>query len=401
MSGSDSFPGRRRRRRRVRWVVVPVVFVAVLGVRVQPAGAFLSALDPAGWAVVAQMAAVLSQSIAIKRQIENVRNQARAEFFGKLAPLRGKLSAVADRIRDTRSRAGAAVYNPRDYVTDLVIDRLPDFNRPFDECGVGSLVDCMPADAVLPSAAVDGYVAALTTATAPAPDASPTEVALSAQLHESFRYVHDYLRQRHTDRQSAVERAAERRAARRARVEHIISIVEDWRGCQPAPSAGGVVDPDVDDRLPCATNGGLGRGDGAGVRGTQGELQGLLAQLDAVDRFQDGDLSQNQIDTLQTRVLLHLGRVEAVRAEHEARVLEDRQREAMEAEAARRRNLHLQGLNWICQGEYGPRSYYRQPFPRPDPLPSLATDPAALPCLEIGDRSEEMIDHLRTVRLGA
>ena len=343
-------------------VVVSLVAVMVVG-RVQPAGAFLSALDPAGWAVVAQMAAIISQAVAIKRQVENVRNQARAEFFGKLAPLSGKLSVVSGWLRNARSQAGVSLYTPASSPA-LLPTTLPEFNRPMDEC-VGGVVGpdpCMPpiTSATLPVSTIGGLATAARASVGSS--GSPNPIISSYTANDaSLRQMVDRLEARAQDNvlraEAAAIRAENQRAVRRAVIEEQMAIVEDWRGCQEAPpGAWTPPPPTTDDRLPCMTNDGLGRNDPGG--GTQGAQSDLVAKIDALERYQDGDVSKVQLDTMQTQLIVMLGRVQAARIEREAVEMEEEQEARMAAEARRRRGLMLVNENLQCQNRFGPQSYF-------------------------------------------
>ena len=374
------------RRRGLRRGVVAgvVVLVLVLG-RAAPAGAFLSALDPAGWAVVAQMAAIISQAIAIKRQVENVRNQARAEFFGKLAPLTGKLTVVAGWLRNARSRAAVSVYNPASHTAFLPPDSLPAFNRPMEECAGGAAgpEPCMPpiSAAALPASLVGNLSAGAQRAVASGSGQSPVTRAYGAS-DAQLRAAVANLQRRAEDlivRQDAGARRAGRRVAlNRALVDEQMAIVEDWRGCQEAqPGAWAPPPPAVDDRMPCMTHGGLGRGDPGG--GTQGAQADLAAKLDALERYQDGDVSKVQLDTMQTQLIVMLGRLQAARAGREAAALEAEQEARMAAEAARRRNVERRRQDFECKVRFGVHSYFIESYP--------ATVPPTGACLQVRDVS--------------
>ena len=382
------------RRKGVRRVVVAVALAAVMVVgRAAPAGAFLSSLDPAGWAVVAQMAAIISQAIAIKRQVENVRNQARAEFFGKLAPLTGKLSTVAGWLRNARSKAGVSVYNPASYSVLLPTDTLPVFNRPMEECPAGSAPagadPCMPpitAAALPTSVATDvgtffrqsALSSSGTSSVTRAYTAADVRIAqVSAALDARLRAL--------TERQTAAaERGEAERAMMRALIEEQMAIVEDWRGCQEAP-ANAWNPPAVsgDDRLPCMTNDGLGRADPGPTGGTQGAQSDLVAKLDALERYQDGDVSKVQLDTMQTQLSVMLGRLQAARVEREAAILEQSQEAAMAQEAVRRRNLELMAEDFQCKATFGVHSYFIENMP--------PTVPPSGSCLQVQDMSAAAI----------
>ena len=373
------------RRNGVRRVVVALVLAAVMVVgRAQPAGAFLSALDPAGWAVVAQMAAIISQAIAIKRQVENVRNQARAEFFGKLAPLTGKLTVVSGWLRNARSKAGVSVYNPASYAVLLPADSLPEFNRSMEECIPGAAAGadpCMPpiAAATLPVSVVTDLGGRARRAVRSSTGVSPITRAYSANdrvLVQAVRNLERRVVESIERQEAAAHRGEAKRAVARALIEEQMAIVEDWRGCQEAPAgAWSPPAPSVDDRLPCMTNDGLGRNDPGG--GTQGAQSDLVAKLDALDAYQDGDVSKVQLDTMQTQLIVMLGRLQAARTEREAVALEEEQEARMVAEAARRRNVELAGADYNCKTRFGVHSYFIERFP--------STTPPRGRCLQVRD----------------
>ncbi len=184
---------------------------------------------------------------------------------------------------------------------------------------------------------------------------------------------------------ASVALAERRRLGRRAAVEAAMGVVEDWRGCQQAPSTGATLPPvSVDDRLPCATNGGLGRDEPGRGRpsGTAGLQQQLAANLEALERFQDGDASKAQIDNLQTQLLLTLGRIEAARGEMEARLLDEANEDAQLAEAARRRRLALLKHELDCRTANPEVFMYARWIPT-DP----AGDPSVGNCHAPTDRS--------------
>ncbi len=375
------------RRKGVRRVVVAVALAAVMVVgRAAPAGAFLSSLDPAGWAVVAQMAAIISQAIAIKRQVENVRNQARAEFFGKLAPLTGKLRPVANTIRNARSKAGVSVYNPASYAVLLPADSLPEFNRPMDECVPGAVAGadpCMPpiTAAALPASVVSSLTGRAQSDAVSSGSSSPFVSAYGANdasIRASIRNMRSRLNAAIDRQTAAAEREVRQQAVARALIEEQMAIVEDWRGCQEAiPGAWNPPAPSVDDRLPCMTNDGLGRNDAGG--GTQGAQSDLVAKLDALEAYQDGDVSKVQLDTMQTQMIVMLGRLQAARIEREAAALEEAQELMMVEEAARRRQVQLQQRELDCKARFGIHSHFIERFP--------AQVPPRGRCLRVRDAS--------------
>jgi len=391
------------RRTGVRRVAVAVSLAVVLVVgRAAPAGAFLSSLDPAGWAVVAQMAAIISQAIAIKRQVENVRNQARAEFFGKLAPLSGKLTVVAGWLRNARTQAGVCVYDPRNCAlghnpgshVDLLPSSIPVFNRPMDPCaGAVSPTDpCMPTTRTLPPATVAGLAGAARGSMLGSAGLSPITRAYTAadgDIAAGIGVMEARMRHAIDRADRAIDRNEQKRALRRALVEEQMAIVEDWRGCQEAvpgswtPPAG-----TVDDRIPCVTNDGLGREEPGVGRGTTGIQEGLVSKLDALQAYQDGDVSKVQLDTMQTELIVMLGRIQAAGLEREAAEMAERQDARMAAEAARRRMVELQQLSVDCKVANGPYSYFVESAP--------ITVPPSGRCMVVTDASAASLAALRS-----
>ena len=374
------------RRKGVRRVVVAAVLAALMVVgRAVPAGAFLSSLDPAGWAVVAQMAAIISQAIAIKRQVENVRNQARAEFFGKLAPLSGKLTVVSRWMRNARSQAGVSVYNPASYAALLPTTTLPPFNRPMEPCagGVVGPDPCMPpiGAARLPATLVTDMASSVRGAVLSSAATSPLVRSYSAadgRMSDAISHLEQRTEALGVRQVALAEREQRRRQVARALIEEQMAIVEDWRGCQEAPP--GAWSPpaaSVDDRLPCMTTDGLGRGDSGG--GTQGAQSDLAAKLDALRDYQDGDVSKVQLDTMQTQLLVTLGRLQAARVEREAAAQEEAQEAAAAEEALRRRDVELLGEDFSCKQQFGVQSYFIENMP--------PTIPPSGRCLQVRDVS--------------
>ena len=383
------------RRRRHSALAVFALVVVMVGARAVPAGAFLSALDPAGWAVVAQMAAVISQAVAIKRQVENVRNQARSSFFGKLAPLTGKLMTIRRQIIDVRSKASLDVIIP-DTSVGMLPEDLPAFNKPPEDCVGNTFVDnCLLPERSLDTAqfrtVTESFRASLGN---PYGIAVPMGPATQAAYNDSYDQLNRYVEQLHTYMEAELDAAETERARDRALVETIMSTVEDWSGCQTAPDAGGTLDTAVDDRVPCTTNGGLGQADSggsSGVAGTDGLQQELAVQLEALEEYQDGDASQTQIDSLQTKMLIQLARLEAVRAQLQARGLERNQERAALGEAARRRDVALLGQYLLCRASEGSASYW---------IPAdINGDPTAGECKVTVDRSAAALDELRRLDL--
>jgi len=145
--------------------------------------------------------------------------------------------------------------------------------------------------------------------------------------------------------QAEAERRDARRRVARSDVEERMGVVEDWRGCQPV-AADGAWDP-ARDEMPCATNGGAGLSDPTG--GTSGMQQDLLAKIDALDDYQDGDVSSVQLATLQTQLLMMTARLEAGEAEREAERLEQAQTDAALAESRRRMVVALEAERLRCR----------------------------------------------------
>ena len=385
------------RRKGVRRVVVAAALAVVMVVgRAAPAGAFLSSLDPAGWAVVAQMAAIISQAIAIKRQVENVRNQARAEFFGKLAPLTGKLTVVAEWLRNSRTQAGVCVYDPLNCSVghtpgshvDLLPSSVPVFNRPMEQCaGTVSPTDpCMPVERTLPVAMAGSLAGAARSSMLSAGAVSPITRSYSgadARIAAGIGVTEARMRHAISRADSAIDRSEQKRAMRRALVEEQMAIVEDWRGCQEAVP--GAWTP-TGDRIPCVTNGGRGREDPGVGRGTSGAQEALVSRLDALQAYQDGDVSKVQLDTIQTELIVMLGRIQAARMEREAAAMEEEQDRRMAAEAARRRILELQKATFDCKVSDGPYSYFVESAP--------PTTPPSGSCVNVQDASLASIQQL-------
>lgn len=374
-------------------VVVAVLVTALVFGRAAPAGAFLSAIDPAGWAVVAQMAAVISQAVAIKRQVENVRNQARAAFFGKIAPLTGKLMTMRRHILDMRSRASLDVLIPSTSVGMLPAD-LPPMNQPPEDCVGVFDGDCLLPDRVHDTATFRTVTLDFRNALAtrlPGTSTPAMNVATQAAYTQSLDAIDRYVDQLGTFVEGELDEAERERAENRALIETLMATVEDWRGCQTAPSAGGTLDVTVDDRVPCVTNEGRGREDPPGpngVSGTDGLQQELVVQLEALENFQDGDISQTQIDTVQTKMLIQLARLDAARAEMEARSLAREQEAQSVGEVRRRRDLALLRQGMQCRNNNGPMSYW-QPT-------NINGDPNVGACTQFVDRSAAALANLNS-----
>ena len=336
------------------------------------------------------MAALISQAVAIKRQVENVRSQARSSFFGKLAPLTGKLMTIRRQIIDVRSKASLDVIIPNTSVGMLPAD-LPAFNKPPEDCVGNTFVD----NCLLPERSIDTGQFELVTDSFRASLGNPYGVPVpmgpltEAAYNDSYDQLNRYVEQLHTYMEAELDAAETERARDRALVETLMSTVEDWTGCQTAPVAGGTLDTAVDDRVPCSTNEGRGQedpGGATGVGGTDGLQQVLAVQLESLEEYQDGDASQTQIDSLQTQMLIQLARLEAARAQLQARALERKQERAALGEAARRRDVALLAQQLECTATEGPTSYW---------IPTDTNgDPTAGACKVTVDRSDASLDEL-------
>ena len=387
-----------------RWFIVPILVLALLGIRAAPANAFLSALDPAGWAVVAQMAAVLSQAIAIKRQVENVRNQARAEMFGKLAPLAGKLSKVREYIGKARDVASLPTYTPDPATTLLIAGELESGIPPFNDPPVPCSADpdnprCMPDDARIEAAVLDTV-----TSTVLASYSNPNVPGLAAPSAAAVTRYQTYLEamgeaieHEMANAERSIVFSEQRRLRRRAIIESAMGTSEDWRGCQPAPESEGATGIPAfidagDDRLPCTTNNGLGRNEVADGGGTTGLQEQLSKNLQALEEYQEGDASKTQTDTLQTQLLITLARIESQRAELEAQILAEEDETAQLSEGARRRRMDLIGKRQECRNqartEEGDAAYLRSYYVPPD---ASSPDVSGGMCHFVEERSDAAV----------
>ena len=123
-----------RRRRSYRHVAASLVVVLVV-LSATPARAFLSALDPMSWAVVAEMVILIRQMVSVKRQVENYRNQAATYLHGKLAPLSDGLAPL----RDAMERTDLEVQRYLDTVDQSLLPT-SEWNLPVEDCTSGNFV---------------------------------------------------------------------------------------------------------------------------------------------------------------------------------------------------------------------------------------------------------------------
>ena len=250
----------RRLRRRARFRVVSVALVAVLGtVAVIPSARSQTGLgNPAAWAVVAQMLALVGQMTAVKETVTQQRDQMRMQFMGKLAPLTSKLSVV------NCFMSGVVRGNPASAITGCTGSGLPGSSGDYHDVTLtGEDVRFNDTEVVC----APGVTGAICHDEA-VPLADLTEGA--GQLQASLDSVYGnatwypagapaHVVARHARQQAALadtalvmeiqeERFDDRIRYRRAAIDGAMSIVEEWRGCQPLPD-GAVIDGG-DPRLP-------------------------------------------------------------------------------------------------------------------------------------------------------
>ena len=139
------------------------------------------------------------------------------------------------------------------------------------------------------------------------------------------------------------ERFDDRIRYRRAAVDGAMSIVEEWRGCQPLP-AGAVIDSG-DPRLPCVTNDGVGRD---AAQGTTGMVDELGVMLRFAQEEQEGDASIEQLTTMDTQIRIMQARLMAARVEMDAVVTEQAQESELQRHAVLRRNQAMAVLRLDC-----------------------------------------------------
>ena len=366
------------RRPGVRRAVVALSIVGALAVHQALPRAFVG-MDPAGWAVVAQMAALVSEMISIKRQVENQRDQARAHIYGKIAPLAGKVSVghqVLSNYLDVNEAPWFDGTNP-------IVPEEP-FNTPPPLCtGNNPPADCLPDpdDLVLDAGAqADARQTTNTILSAAFGGAVPTHVSGSVgRLFDAVEYLTERTRD---DRDAADARAAERRAT----VAMAMGIVEEWRGCNRSTEANPYTLGTVQ-RPPCFTAGGEGRGQtlSDGEVGTEGVLEGLYEALDFVQANQEGDASLTQLATIETQVNLMRARIQAANLELDLFEAEQEQRNQFAREAAVRRNDEFLALQIECLQGNGGGSVFNMLEYDPE-NPSLST------CVQVENVVQQHID---------
>ena len=87
-----------------------------------------------------------------------------------------------------------------------------------------------------------------------------------------------------------------------------------------------------------------------------------MLNLQALDEYQDGDVSQAQIDSFQTQALVTLARIEAAPGRGWPPAASSRsRRQRIIAESARRQAAAYIERNVECRAVNGPLSYWQQP----------------------------------------
>ena len=254
-------PGSQRAARRLLASAL-VVCVAAASVRPLHAQFF----DPAAVAVAQQMGALVAETIALKRLVENQRDQARAHVLGKLAPLTGRLTTIFDSV----DRSMAFVYSP--YLNPPASpDPIP--TRPVNQvvrpCAAGASWNVDDPDQafclepVLAETAIERVRARLDAEYGAAAEAlyGTTRISVdpatrvvtlqqtnAAQLPAhvvELRAAHEEaVRARGRLLRESDEANVEETAGRRAAVAGAYKILEEWRGCEnvtPGSPAGGAL----------------------------------------------------------------------------------------------------------------------------------------------------------------
>ena len=330
------------------------VLVAVLLVTVSVTSA--RAQNPfAAAQVVAQMSTLIGKLATIKEAVNEQRDNARTAFFGQIAPLASKLSTVNCFLAHVNGLSlgfaeclDTGTPNPLRYELpnrQAMLDHVA-FNRPADVCVAQTGVNCYDEPITAAEVrSVGDVVRNITRAAYTADNGVYPQHAADRHARQAggFDDIADSL--------AAQDEGFERRMARqRAVVEGGMSVVEEWRGCQPVLD-GGVADAN-DPRLPCVTNRGAGRDAAAG---TVGMVQELAAQLKLIQDAQRGDASQNQLDTISTQVGIMRARISAAMLELQAVGAEAGQQAQVQAEASQRRRQELFRLRMDClDGRMGP-----------------------------------------------
>ena len=342
---------RLRRNARFRLVSVGLVIVLVAGSAVPAARGQID--SPVAWEVVAKMSALVGQMISIKQNVSQQRDQMRMKFMGKLAPLTSKLSVVNCFLSSVvRANPASAIPGctgsrlpgaPGDYHDVTLNGEDVRFNDTEEVCGPG-VTGAICHDEAVPLADLTQGAGHL--------QASLNSVYGNATWYPAGPPAH--VVSRHARQQAALadtalvmeiqeQRFDDRIRYRRAAIDGAMSIVEEWRGCQPLPD-GAVIDGG-DPRLPCVTNEGIGRDSG---NGTTGMLEELGVMLRFVREQQEGDASLEQLSTMGTQIRIMQARIMAARVEMDAVLTEQRQEDDLQNQAFLRRNQVLAGLRLDC-----------------------------------------------------
>ena len=365
------------RRPWMRRGVIAATICSVLLVQQPLARAFLG-LDPAGWAVVTQMAALVSEMIAIKRQVENQRDQARAHIYGKIAPIIGKLSIGHGFLNKALDPANSPWLLPG----GPVIPELP-FNEAPPSCTAEPANPrCMPDedDVVLPQTVRDN-ARQLTQTVLSESYGGSVPVHVGEGVNRLFDSVDYYAERTRDDRASAELQDAQRRAT----LAMAMGVLEEWRGCnrstEAMPYSVGTVQ-----RPPCFTAVGEGRGEtlSDGQVGTEGMLEGLYVMLDFVQNNQEGDASLTQLATIEAHVRLMRGRMQAVTLEMDLADAEQEQQAQLRSEMAQRQRDAVFALSVECSQGNGGGSVYNYLAYNPE-------DPPASTCVQVLDVSDDQI----------
>ena len=338
---------RLRRNARFRLVSVGLVIVLVAGSAVTAARG-QQFYSPAAAALAAQMFALAGQMASLKANVSQQRDQMRLQFMGKLAPLTSKLSVVNCFLSSVvRANPASAIPgctgSSGDYHDVTLTGEDVRFNDTEEVCLPG-VTAAICHDEAVPLADLTEGAGQL--------QASLNSVYGNATWYPAGAPAHVVAR--HARQQAALadtalvmeiqeQRFDDRVRYRRAAIDGVMSIVEEWRGCQPLPD-GAVIDAG-DPRLPCLTNEGIGRDSG---NGTTGMLEELGVMLRFVREEQEGDASLEQLSTMDTQIGIMQARIMAARVEMDAVLTEQRQEDELQNQALLRRNQVLAGLRLDC-----------------------------------------------------
>ena len=367
--------GVRRRRASPRSVLHRVVAFAMVGVLsvvlVTPARAQFDWANPAAWAVVVEMAKVISTMVSIKRQVENVRNLARSEALGAFAPLvdglrpvgesMARVQAVVSDAANLRLRPGFDIQ-----VADLEpLESIP-FNQVIVPCASGepTLTTglCMPvAEEIFvngPSGVAAMHESVMTAA-------KPDYIPMSFD-YEGALAIH---RGNRETRMEATLQAAQQQevftAELQSHVENMMGLVEEFYGCVEMPATNPPPNPP---KPYCVTNDGDGMGDDldGGLSGTAGLADDLTAKLEVIQRQPDGNASQTQLQVIQTRAAMYRARAVAMASQVRAYEIEQESQARLLAEARQRRGYEIFNATVRCQSELN--TPYARFIPEPSTL---------------------------------